>query len=84
MKPIVIKKGVNNNTTTKSWTFIVSVLPNRLNQDSPLRFASNKDALVFGKRMFEPPLSVVKWSCVASIESPNFPFQKIGTTTKAE
>jgi hypothetical protein len=76
MKPIVVKKA---NITAKSWTFILSVLPNRLNQDSPLRLASREDALVFGKRMFEPPLSVVKWSVVGSMDSPNFPFQKIAS-----
>ena len=78
----------------QSWTFLLSIMPiliskedkraKRVNQDSPLRLATREDAISFGKRMFEPPLSVVKWSCVASIESPNFPFQKIGTTTKAE
>lgn len=68
----------------QSWTFLLSILPNlfkpedrdKLIQDSPLRFASKEDALAFGKKVFEPPLSVVKWTIVSSQDTPNFPFKK--------
>ena len=68
----------------QSWTFLLSVLPNliskenraRLNQDSPLRLATREDAISFGKRMFEPPLSIIRWDIVGSQEAPNFPFKK--------
>lgn len=69
----------------QSWTFLLSILPNLFRgedrntkpiQDSPLRFASQEDALAFGKKVFEPPLSVVKWSIISSQDAPNFPFKK--------
>ena len=67
----------------KSWTFLLSV-PNyiagyhkgEINQDSPLRLATREDAISFGKRMFEPPLSIIRWDIVGSQEAPNFPFKK--------
>ena len=70
----------------KSWTFFLSVLPSlikiedraKLNQDSPLRLARQVYALAFGARMFEPPLSIVKWSIVGSQDAPNFPFKNLG------
>ena len=66
---------------SQSWTFLLSILPSlikledreKLIQDSPLHFSLQKDALAFGKRMFEPPLSVVKWTIVGSQGAPNFP-----------
>ena len=69
----------------QSWTFLLSV-PNyiagyhkgEINQDSPLYFARQVDALAFGQKVFEPPLSVAKWSTVASQKEPNFPFNKLG------
>jgi hypothetical protein len=69
----------------QSWTFLLSIMPilitkenrkARLNQDSPLYFARQVDALAFGQKVFEPPLSVAKWSTVASQKEPNFPFKK--------
>jgi hypothetical protein len=70
----------------KSWTFLLSVFPNliskenkaRLNQDSPLHFPTELAAYDFGKRMFEPPLSIIRWDIVGSQEAPNFPFKKLG------
>jgi hypothetical protein len=79
-------KSTSDNITVKSWTFLLSILPGlireedrakRCNQDSPLRFASREEALAFGKRMFEPPLAVVNWSVVGSMEQLNFPLAAI-------
>ena len=73
--------------TPKSWTFLLQInvgaiyisdWRSKLNQDSPLRLATREDAISFGKRMFEPPLSVAKWSIVGSQNEPNFPFKKLG------
>jgi hypothetical protein len=68
----------------QSWTFLLSIMPiliskedkraKRVNQDSPLRLATREDAISFGKRMFEPPLSIIRWDIVGSQEAPNFPF----------
>ena len=70
----------------QSWTFLLSIMPiliskedkraKRVNQDSPLRLATKEDAISFGKRMFEPPLSIIRWDIVGSQEAPNFPFKK--------
>ena len=70
----------------QSWTFLLSIMPiliskedkraKRVNQDSPLRLATREDAISFGKRMFEPPLSIIRWDIVGSQEAPNFPFKK--------
>ena len=71
--------------TPKSWTFLLQInvgaiyisdWRSKLNQDSPLRLATREDALEFGKRMFEPPLSIARWDIVGSQEAPNFPFKK--------
>ena len=71
----------------KSWTFLLQInvgaiyisdWRSKLNQDSPLHFARQVDALAFGQKVFEPPLSVAKWSTVASQKEPNFPFNKLG------
>ena len=67
----------------KSWTFLLQInvgaiyisdWRSKLNQDSPLRLATREDAISFGKRMFEPPLSIIRWDIVGSQEAPNFPF----------
>jgi hypothetical protein len=70
----------------QSWTFLLSIMPiliskedkraKRVNQDSPLRLATREDAISFGKRIFEPPLSIIRWDIVGSQEAPNFPFKK--------
>ena len=68
----------------KSWTFLLSssklcasyTTKGEINQDSPLRLATREDAISFGKRMFEPPLSIIRWDIVGSQEAPNFPFKK--------
>ena len=69
----------------KSWTFLLQInvgaiyisdWRSKLNQDSPLRLATREDAISFGKRMFEPPLSIIRWDIVGSQEAPNFPFKK--------
>ena len=69
--------------TPKSWTFLLQInvgaiyisdWRSKLNQDSPLRLATREDAISFGKRMFEPPLSIIRWDIVGSQEAPNFPF----------
>ena len=70
----------------QSWTFLLSIMPiliskedkraKRVNQDSPLRLATREDAISFGKRMFEPPLSIIRWDIVGSQEAPNFPCKK--------
>ena len=71
--------------TPKSWTFLLQInvgaiyisdWRSKLNQDSPLHFARQVDALAFGQKVFEPPLSVAKWSIVGSMDAPNFPFKK--------
>jgi len=70
----------------QSWTFLLSINPmvvrtedraTKLNQDSPLRFASQEDAQTFGNKMFNEPLSVVKWTIVGSNNAPNFPFKNL-------
>ena len=70
----------------RSWTFNLEIdyhviheadRKNRLNQVSPLRFESKADAYEFGKKVFEPPLSVTKWTVVSSEQKPNFPLKKM-------
>jgi hypothetical protein len=67
----------------RSWTYLLQIDVGciyvqdwraKLNQDSPLRLATREAAVEFGKRMFEPPSSVVRWSIVGSQNAPNFPF----------
>jgi hypothetical protein len=69
-----------------SWGFDLKINPEcvhvtnrtkeKMNQVSPLRFENSDEALAFGKRMFEPPLSVVEWTIAGSKDEPNFPFKK--------
>ena len=68
-----------------SWTFNLEIdyrvlseanKKSRLNQVSPLRFKIKADAYEFGKKVFEPPLSVAKWIVVESESAPNFPLKK--------
>ena len=69
-----------------SWGFDLKINPEcvyvtdrtkeKMNQVSPLRFRTSEEALAFGKRMFEPPLSIIRWDIVGSQEAPNFPFKK--------
>jgi len=70
----------------QSWTFLLTVNPmlirqedraTRSNQNSPLYLSSEDAALAFGKKMFEPPLSILKWSIVGSEKAPNFPFKNL-------
>ena len=68
------------NKIVKSWTFILQIFSSKTqkfeNHDSPLRIESKEAAIAFGEKMFEPPLTVNKWSIVGSMEAPNFPFKK--------
>ena len=69
-----------------SWGFDLKINPEcvhvtdrtkeKMNQVSPLRFRTSEEALAFGKRMFEPPLSISEWAIMASRDKPNFPFDK--------
>jgi hypothetical protein len=69
-----------------SWGFDLKINPEcvhvtdrtkeKMNQVSQLRFRTPDEALAFGKRMFEPPLSVVEWTIAGSNDAPNFPFDK--------
>ena len=68
----------------KSWTFDLKIdyhvihetdWKTRLDQTSPLRFKTKSDAYEFGKKVFEPPLSVTKWTVIGSENAPNFPLK---------
>jgi hypothetical protein len=68
----------------RSWTFNLKIYyhvihetdrKTRLDQTSPLRFETKSEAFEFGKKVFEPPLSVVGWDVIGSNNTPNFPFK---------
>jgi hypothetical protein len=70
----------------RSWTFNLKIdyhvihetdWKTRIDQTSPLRFESKSDAFEFGKKVFEPPLSVVEWSVIGSDNKPNFPLKTL-------
>ena len=47
-----------------------------IEQISPLRFATEKEARNFGKRMFEPPQTVESWDVETTIEPANYSYKK--------
>ena len=70
----------------RSWTLSLQINVNaifvddwksKLNQFSPLYFASELAAYEWAKKIYEPPLSVSKWIVIGSDNAPNFPFKQL-------